>query len=178
MQNAVMKNFMTLRMTKSSAARILAAFCLATSLQAAAQTAPPPGPAAPVVTAATQFVSIGDKPAILYDALSVKANKLFILSRNLPLEVLVKLDKWTKVRDAEGAIGWVENTSLGDKRFIQVSAMTAEVRAGAQAGAGVIFEAQRGVLLEVTAQAADGWLAVRHRDGQSGFVRAAQVWGG
>jgi SH3-like domain-containing protein len=176
MQNDVMKKFMTLRMTKISAARIMAAFCLAASLQVLAQTAQPPAPAP--VAAATQFVSIGDKPAILYDALSVKANKLFILSRNYPLEVLVKLDKWTKVRDSEGAIGWVENTSLGDKRFVQVSATTAEIRAGAQAGANVVFEAQRGVLLEVTAPAADGWLAVRHRDGQSGFVRATQVWGG
>ncbi len=171
-----MKNFMTSRMTKTSAARILAAFCLAPWL-ASAQT-PPANTAVASPAAATLFVSIGDKPAILYDALSVKANKLFILSRNHPLEVLVKLDKWTKVRDAEGAIGWVENTSLGDKRFVQVSAATAEIRANAQTGANLIFEAQRGVLLEVTAPATDGWVAVRHRDGQSGFVRTTQVWGG
>ena len=139
---------------------------------AVAQTAPSPPTPVPL------FVSIGDKPAILYDALSVKSNKLFILSRNHPLEVLVKLDKWTKVRDAEGTIGWLENTSLGDRRFVQVSAATVEVRASASATAAVAFEAQRGVLLEVTAPAADGWLGVRHRDGQSGFVRATQVWGG
>jgi flagellar basal body rod protein FlgF len=29
-------------------------------------------------------------------------------------------------------------------------------------------------LLEVTS---GGWLRVRHRDGQSGYVRVAQVWG-
>jgi flagellar basal body rod protein FlgF len=42
----------------------------------------------------------------------------------------------------------------------------------------VVFEAQRGVLLEVSGPAADGWLPVRHRDGQSGYVRSVQVWGG
>lgn len=170
MQNAVMNKFMT----KTSAATILAAFCLVPAMSPA-QTLPP---AAVSAAPASQFVSVGDKPAILYDALSVKANKLFILSRFHPLEVLVKLDKWTKVRDAEGTIGWVENSSLGDKRFAQVSAPSADVRASAAATGALIFEAQRGVILEVTAPAADGWIAVRHRDGQSGFVRATQVWGG
>ena len=176
MQNDVMKKFMTLRMTKISAARILAAFCLAASLQVLAQTAQPPAPAP--VAAATQFVSIGDKPAILYDALSVKANKLFILSRNYPLEVLVKLDKWTKVRDCG------RRHRLGRKYLAGRQTICAGIGnhgrnpCGRPAGANVVFEAQRGVLLEVTAPAADGWLAVRHRDGQSGFVRATQVWGG
>lgn len=169
-----MNKFMTLRIIKTSAASILAAFCLVTGVSFA-QT-PPPVPVS--VAPAPLFVSVGDKPAILYDALSVKANKLFILSRFHPLEVLVRLDKWTKVRDAEGTIGWVENSSLGDKRFAQVSAATAEIRASAAATSAVVFEAQRGVILEVTAPATDGWLAVRHRDGQSGFVRVTQVWGG
>ncbi len=165
---------MTQRITMTSAATILAAFCLVPG----AVFAQTPAPAAVSAAPAALFVSVGDKPAILYDALSVKANKLFILSRFHPLEVLVKLDKWTKVRDAEGTIGWVENASLGDRRFAQVSAATADVRASAAATSNLVFEAQRGVILEVTTPAADGWVAVRHRDGQAGFVRSSQVWGG
>jgi SH3-like domain-containing protein len=101
-----------------------------------------------------------------------------VLSRFTPLEVLVKLDKWTKFRDAEGTIGWLENNVLGDRRFVQVSAGVADVHVTASAAAPVVFEAQRGVLLEIAGASSDGWVAVRHRDGQSGVVRVSQVWGG
>jgi SH3-like domain-containing protein len=130
-----------------------------------------------MAVATSLYTAIGDQPAILYDGLSTKAGKMFILSPHHPLEVLVKLDKWTKVRDAAGTIGWVENGALGAARFVQVSANAAEIRAQSSPAAPLVFEAQRGVLLEVTGPVADGWLPVRHRDGQSGFVRVVQVWG-
>ena len=171
MQNSVMKNFMTHR----SAAIFMAAFCLAPAVAfsqatVAAQVHP--------VTVSLPLISIGDQPAILYDGPSSKANKTFILSRHYPLEVLVKLDRWTKARDLEGTIGWIENIAIGAKRQAIVSMAMADIRAMPSPGAPLLFEAQRGVLLEITGPLADGWLSVRHRDGQSGFVRAAQVWGG
>ena len=161
-------------MTIHSAALCLAAFCMGPA-EILAQTSAAPAPA---TVPATLYTAIGDKPAILYDGLSTKANKIFVLSRFHPLEILVKLDKWTKVRDAEGTIGWVENSALGDRRHVQVLANTAEIRAMPSPASLPAFEAQRGVLLEVTGPAADGWLPVRHRDGQSGYVRSVQVWGG
>lgn len=164
MHNTVMKIIMTCR----NAAILLAAFYLVPTMLRAQAPAP----------AATQFTAIGDKPAILYDGLSTKANKLFIVSRFHPLEVLVKLDKWTKVRDASGSIGWVENNVLGEKRFVQVTANVAEIRVAISPTSPLVFEAQRDVLLEVTGTATNGWLPVRHRDGQSGFVRSVQIWGG
>ncbi len=156
-------------MTFHCAAIYLAAFCLVAPLSLA-QTVP-------TASLPAMHVTVGDKPAVLYDGLSTKADKIFVISRNCPLEVLVKLDKWTKVRDAEGSIGWVENSALGDRRFVQVSAMTADIRAAPSATAPMVFEAQRGVLLEVSGAAADGWVPVRHRDGQNGYVRSPQVWG-
>jgi SH3-like domain-containing protein len=123
------------------------------------------------------FVSIGDKLAIMFDAPSMRANKIFIISAYTPLEILVKLDKLTKVRDAEGTVGWVENSTLGERRHVQISAASADVRAAGAATAALVFEAQRSVVLEVTGPAQDGWLPVKHRDGQSGFVRLTQVWG-
>lgn len=153
------------------AATLLAAFCFMPIL-AIAQAMPPPAPPAPL------FAAIGDKPAILYDGLSTKANKIFILSRFHPVEVLVKLDKWTKVRCADNTIGWMENAFLSDKRYVQVANVTAEIRAAPIGSAAIVFEAQRTVLLEpVGPMTLDGWLPVRHRDGLTGFVRVTQVWG-
>ena len=175
MQNIVMKTFMT----RQNAAICMAAFCLA-HVAVFAQGSAPSVPTVPpaVVAPAAIFVSLGDQPAIVFDGPSAKANKIFILSRNQPLELLVKLDKWTKVRDATGSIGWLENAALGNRRHVQVSANSADIRAMPSPAALLSFEAQHGVLLEVTGSATDGWLPVRHRDGQSGFVRTTQVWGG
>jgi len=143
--------------------------------------ASPPATAAtpaPPAVAAKSFVTIGDKPAIMFDAPSTRANKTFIVNALTPLEVLVKLDKWTKVRDTENANGWIENTFLGERRHVQISATSAEVRAMPAANAALVFDAQRAVLLEVTGPiAADAWLPVRHRDGQTGYVRLTQIWG-
>ncbi len=155
-------------MNYRNAATLCAAFCFM-PVCALTHAAPLPAPI---------FAAVGDKPAILYDGLSTKANKIFILSRLQPVEVLVRLNKWTKIRDAENTIGWLENTFLGEKRNVQVVSTSAEIRAAPNASAAIVFEAQRAVLMEATAAASvDGWLAVRHRDGQTGFVRVSQVWG-
>lgn len=151
-----------------NAATLWAAFCMV-STGVMAQTPPLPLPL---------FASIGDKPAILYDGLSSKANKVYILSRFHPVEVLVKLDKWTKIRNSENNIGWMENAFMGEKRFVQVASAPAEIRLAPNGSADIVFEAQRGVLLEPTGPpTVEGWLPVRHRDGQAGFVRVTQIWG-
>jgi SH3-like domain-containing protein len=160
---------------------------------------------------AAQFVAVGERPTILYDAPSQRAERQFVVSRQYPLEVLVRLEQWTKVRDMTGDVGWVENKALGMRRFVVVTADSAEVRSAATDAAGVAFTAQRQVLLEVLdaptpapaaspavgapavgtpaaagapttaggspAALAAGWVRVAHRDGQTGFVRASQVWG-
>lgn len=126
---------------------------------------------------AAEFRALGPQPAILYDAPSTRADRLFVASRNYPFEVLVKLDHWTKVRDANGEVAWVENSALGDKRIVLVTVPLADVRAAANAQSPLVFEAYKHVLLEVVEPLVDGWVKVRHRDGQQGFIRAAHVWG-
>jgi SH3-like domain-containing protein len=59
-----------------------------------------------------------------------------------------------------------------------IARANATVRSAAQDGAEVVFQAERGVVLELAEPApAPGWVRVRHRDGSSGYVRAAEVWG-
>lgn len=127
--------------------------------------------------AAAEYRTIGERPAILYDAPSAKADRLFVASRFYPLEVLVRLDQWTKVRDVNGEVAWVENKSLGDRRTALVTVPLADVRGGPGPQSPLAFEAYKHVLLEVLEPPADGWVKVRHRDGQQGFIRLAHVWG-
>jgi SH3-like domain-containing protein len=133
--------------------------------------------AASTASAAAEFRALGNQPAILYDAPSNKADRLFIASRLYPFEVLVKLDQWTKVRDATGEVAWIENKALGEQKMVLVTVPLADVRAAANPQSPLVFEAYKQVLLEVVEPPADGWVRVRHRDGQQGFIRTAHVWG-
>lgn len=126
---------------------------------------------------AAEFRSVRESAAVLYDAPSRAATPLYVVQRNYPLEVIVSLDAWIKVRDHAGALSWVEKKALGDKRMVLVTGASAEVRVRAEEGAPAAFVAAQNVALELVDVAPSGWLRVRHADGAAGFVRAAQVWG-
>ena len=122
------------------------------------------------------FRSLGEA-AVMYDAPSAKAKPVFVIARSTPVEVVVALEGWAKVRDAAGSLAWVERRLLAEQRSLLVKVPRAQIRAAAEDGAALQFEADKDVLLELVEAAPPGWAKVRHRDGQSGFVRAAQVWG-
>jgi len=116
--------------------------------------------------------------AVMYDTPSPKAKKIYVVSRHYPVEVLVTLDHWVRVRDMNGELAWMEASALGDKRYVVATGTGADVRAQPDEQAPILFRAQTGVILELIESATPGWLRVRHRDGQSGYVRINQVWGG
>ena len=118
-----------------------------------------------------------DTATVLYDAPSQKGSKLFVIRRDTPVEVVVGLEGWSKVRDAEGTLAWIERKYLAERRSVIVTAERAEVRQKAEDGASLVFEAEKSVALEYLETAPGGWVKVRHRDGQVGYVRANQIWG-
>lgn len=126
---------------------------------------------------AIDYKSIGAAPAVLYDAPSARGKKVFVAPRNMPVEVILSYGEWSKVRDASGDLSWVESRYLVPRRFVVVKAASAKVRSGAEDAAAPVFVAEKGVLLELAEPASSGWVKVRHRDGQSGFVKAGDVWG-
>lgn len=126
--------------------------------------------------AGLDFRSVADQAAVLYDAPSAKSKKLYVVNQGYPFEVLVVVEGWSKVRDANGDLTWIESKHLADKRTVLVKVPLAQVRDKADDGAPVVFQAQQNVLLELL-EVAGGWLRVRHRDGQAGFIKVTQVWG-
>ena len=139
--------------------------------------------ALPLAVHAADFRSTRDAATVLYDAPSARAKPLFVYGRDVPVEVLVNVEGWTKIRDASGTIGWMASASLADKRMVLVHAK-ADVRAAPDDASPLVFRADRDVLLELAAAAASpaatanpGWVKVRHRDGQSGYVRISQIFG-
>jgi SH3-like domain-containing protein len=115
--------------------------------------------------------------AVLYDAPSVKGVKHFIVARGTPVEVVVAQDSWTKVRDGSGNMAWIESRLLSPARTLLVRVDKADVHAEADDKSAVVFSAEMNVLLDLVDVNPPGWARVKHRDGQSGYVRASQVWG-
>ncbi len=127
---------------------------------------------------AVDYVSVADSTAILYDAPSLKAKKIFVTSRYMPLEQVVILDNWVKARDSSGSLAWIEKRALSSKRFVVVTAALAAVRQAPEAGATVVLQARQQVALEWLESTGTGWIKVRHQDGVTGYVSTADVWGG
>jgi SH3-like domain-containing protein len=121
--------------------------------------------------------SVVSEAAVLYDAPSIKAKKLYIVKKFTPLEVLVSLDGMSKVREAEGSIAWIDKKQLGETRTVAVIANQAEIRQTPEANAPVLTTAEKWVALELQELPINGWARVKHRDGASGFVRSTQLWG-
>lgn len=125
---------------------------------------------------AFEFVSVAS-PAILYDAPSLKANKLFVATRYFPLEQIVSLDNWVKVRDSSGKLYWIEKRALSSKRFVTVILPVVAVRANPDENSVVAFQAPQQLALEWLGDTGSGWLQVRHLDGVAGYVKINEVWG-
>ena len=115
--------------------------------------------------------------APMYDAPSAKSQALFVALAGTPVELVVSLDGWSKVRDSRGDLAWIEKKHLAEKRNVIVRMERAQVRAAAEDKAALVFEAERDVVLELLEAVPGGWVKVQHRDGQSGFLKASQVWG-
>jgi len=128
--------------------------------------------------AALEFRSTAQPATILYDGPSLKSQKVFVVGRDYPFEVVVSLEGWAKVRDMAGApLAWVERKSLSDKRMVVVKSGTADVLSAAEPGAKPVFRAEQHVLLELVEPPVSGWVKVRHRDGQTGYININQIWG-
>lgn len=126
---------------------------------------------------AADYVSVGEASAILYDAPSLKAKKLFVVNRYMPFEQIVILDNWIKVRDRSGALYWVEKRVLSSKRYVFALPPLLDVRAEPDLGAARLFQVRQQVALEHLESTGTGWVKVRHQDADVGYVSSAEVWG-
>ncbi len=126
---------------------------------------------------AVDYVSVGENSAILFDAPSLKARRLFVVNRYMPFEQVVALDNWVKVRDRSGGLYWLEKRVLTNKRYVFSVNTLVDVRAEPDFGAARVFQVRQQVALELLESTGTGWVKVRHKDGETGFIRSTEVWG-
>ena len=131
----------------------------------------------PAQAAGQEYRSIGEPAAILYDAPSAKARRLWVLGRGYPVQVAVSVEGWTKVRDATGELSWVENRALSSARTVLVRAAMGSMRDSPSELGAVVLRVGRDVVLDMVEPPVGEWVRVRHRDGAIGFIHVNQVFG-
>ena len=111
---------------------------------------------------------------------------IFEVETDYPLRVLEKKDRRVKVEDWEGDTGWAHEAYLTTKRFVTANPPGSIDWINVRKGPGLdakgnpkykkIFMVQRGGFLHVIEEK-DGWLHIRHQDGDEGWCSAKIVWG-
>lgn len=127
---------------------------------------------------ALNYGSANAPAAILYDAPSKQARKVYVVSRGTPFEEVVTLKDWVKVRSQSGIMAWMERRDLSNARHLVVTAALAEIHQRPDSTSPVLFRARKSVILELLKDTGVGWLKVRHADGDTGYIKASAVWGG
>ena len=131
----------------------------------------------PYASAQLEFLSVTENAVVMYDAPSLKADKLFVVGLYFPVEAIVHVEGWVKVRDSSGSLAWIEKKFLSDQKYVIVTTAVADVHQSTDVSSPVVFQAVENVILEWLDSDTDGWVKVRHKSGNSGFVRTNQVWG-
>jgi len=98
-----------------------------------------------------------------------------------PLEVLKRTGEWYRVRDFEGAIGWVHRDGVGKTPHMIVrtnkkSKKTINLRSGPGEKSAIVAKAHYGVVLK-TLEQKKGWVKVQHEQGVTGWVKRDLLWG-
>jgi SH3-like domain-containing protein len=99
----------------------------------------------------------------------------------LPVEVTAEFDNWRRIRDWEGAEGWVYHSLLSGKRTALVAARPKQkdellsLHAGADTKADVTARLQPGVVGQVK-KCNGGWCRITG-NGFDGWVQQERLWG-
>jgi SH3-like domain-containing protein len=74
-------------------------------------------------------------------------------------------------------MAWIEKRFLSSKRFVITTDAQVAIHQSPEEKSAVVAQVKKQVALELLGTTDTGWLKIRHIDGATGFVKAAQIWG-
>ncbi len=95
--------------------------------------------------------------------------------RSLPLEITAEFGHWRRVRDRDGAGGWVHYSLLSGVRTVLIQTDMVELRAQPGEEAEVLAKAETGVVARL-GKCTASWCQVT-AGGEHGWVEKAALWG-
>jgi SH3-like domain-containing protein len=157
-------------------ALVLILSAAATAVQAAGELAMGPKSGLPV----PRFVSLKPERVKVHGGPTWQHDVTWIYTRaGLPVEITAESDNWRRIRDWEGAEGWVYHSMLSGRRTAVVKAKDKDglvpLQAKADAGAPVAANLQSGVLA-IVKQCTGKWCRIVGV-GFDGWVAQERLWG-
>jgi len=98
------------------------------------------------------------------------------VGRNYPLYVINESEGWLHVMDFDGDRGWISANLASFDSYVITQLPKSNIRDGRGTENSSKFTAERGVVRRVLKEE-DGWLNVRHADGDEGWISAKIVFG-
>jgi SH3-like domain-containing protein len=95
--------------------------------------------------------------------------------KGMPVEIVAEFENWRKIRDWQGASGWVHQSLLTGKRGFIISGKTASLHKTPAASADVVARLEPEVMGEIRSCAGD-WCRVKV-SGVSGWIERSGMWG-
>jgi SH3-like domain-containing protein len=98
-------------------------------------------------------------------------------SKNLPVEVIAEFGTWRKIRDVQGAQGWIHQSMLSNRRMFVVIGQMRTIRRSDDSKSSPIAKLETRVVGELR-QCPDstGWCKVSV-GGHEGWLRRVEFWG-
>ncbi len=129
-------------------------------------------------SAYAEFRSVSVSKTILYEAPSATTKRVYLVSEGYPLEVIVNLGDWLKVRDPYGTLSWVESKNLQSKRTVIVKVDKANIFKEPELKSALLANIEKDVVIELSDPLiTSGWIKVRYQQDLDGYIQASQVWG-
>ena len=126
---------------------------------------------------AAHYVSLKSDKVFLREGPTYKHRVLFVYQRKgYPLEVLAAYDSWRRVRDSDGAVGWISQTMLSDLRTVLVLGKArADIRSGIGPSYPVVAKADPGVVARL--KACKPRFCQVTAGGVTGWIEKDRIWG-
>jgi len=97
------------------------------------------------------------------------------VQRNMPVQIVAEYDTWRKIRDWEGAEGWVHRAMLSSKRSLIVVGQGETMRKDATDDSAAVARLAAGYVVTVS-RCGREWCEVE-AGGYEGWLKRDRVWG-
>ena len=96
--------------------------------------------------------------------------------KGMPVEIVAEYENYRKIRDWQGASGWVHQSLLTGKRSFIIPSKPASLHKTPAKAAEVIAKLEPEVMGEIRSCSGD-WCRVRVSSGVSGWLERTELWG-
>ena len=128
---------------------------------------------------AAEFMSVSSKQAVFHEAPSDSTRKIFIATEGYPVDVLVSLKEWKKIKDHEGKVSWIKAENLSKNRTVLANSDETSFYQQPDISSPILAKVSKNVVLDLIDNSTpEGWIKVYSKAANlEGYVESKSFWG-